>query len=71
METLVWIGAAMTLAGVIGLFWCIFKVNAARRQGLGDDALRARVQSILPWNLGALGLSALGLGCVVAGIMLG
>ncbi|MBU2982134.1 hypothetical protein KO498_09950 [Lentibacter algarum] len=70
METLVWIGAALTVAGVVGLFWCILKVNSARREKLPDDALRARVQAILPWNLGALGLSALGLGCVVAGIML-
>ncbi len=71
METLVWIGAALTIAGVIGLFWCILKVNAARRENLDDEALRARVQKVLPWNLGALGLSALGLGCVVAGILLG
>ena len=70
METLVWIGAALTVAGVVGLFWCILKVMAARRENLSDEALRARVQAILPWNLGALGLSALGLGCVVAGILL-
>lgn len=70
METLVWIGAALTLLGLAGLVWSILKVNAARKEGLDDEALRARVQAVLPLNLGALGLSALGLGCVVAGVLL-
>ena len=70
MEYLVYSGAALTVMGLIGLIWSIFKVNAARRENLSDEALRARVQAVVPWNLGALGLSALGLGCVVAGVLL-
>lgn len=71
MELLVIIGAIMTLAGIGLLIWCILQVNKARKAQLEDEALRARVQSILPWNLAALGLSAIGLGCVVAGVLLG
>ena len=70
MEYLVYAGAALTVLGLIGLIYSILKVNAARREALSDDALRARVQAVLPWNLGALGLSALGLGGVVAGVLL-
>ena len=31
MEWLIWIGAALTLGGVLGLAWCIWLAMAARR----------------------------------------
>ncbi|QYK39999.1 MAG: hypothetical protein KF887_11045 [Paracoccaceae bacterium] len=71
MEWLVWIGAAVALAGVAGLVWCVVTVTRARRAGLPDDALRAVLQRVVVLNMAALGVSALGLMCVVAGILLG
>ena len=71
MEIMVWCGAAISLAGLAGLLWCIVKVWCARRAGLSDADLRAAVQAVLPLNLGALFLSVLGLMMVVAGILLG
>lgn len=71
MEVLIWSGAAVTLAGLAGLVWCIAKVAAARRAGLPDTELRARLQRVVALNLGALLVSALGLMMVVAGILLG
>lgn len=69
-EWMVWIGAALTLAGLIGLVWCILRVMRARRAGLTDEALRAEVQKVLPLNLGALALSGIGLMLVVVGVFL-
>ena len=71
MQIIVWSGAAVSLAGLAGLLWCIVKVWRARRAGLSDADLRAAVQAVLPLNLGALFLSVLGLMMVVAGILLG
>lgn len=71
MAWLIWAGAAVTLAGLGGLVWCILAVARARRAGLAEEALRARLQSVIALNLGALFLSALGLMMVVAGIILG
>ncbi|WP_101068600.1 hypothetical protein [Roseovarius salinarum] len=71
MDILIWIGAAVSLAGLGGLVWCILRVWRARRAGLSDEELRARIQSVLPVNLGAFLLSALGLMMVVVGILLG
>ena len=71
MEALVWAGAAVSMAGLAGLVWCIVKVWRARRAGLSDEALRAVVQKVVPLNTGALFLSVLGLMMVVVGIMLG
>lgn len=70
-ELIVWSGAALSVAGLIGLIWCILRVNAARRAGLSDTELRAVVQKVLPWNLGALLLSVLGLMLVILGISFG
>lgn len=71
MEALVWIGAALALAGVAGLIWCILLALRARRSGMEDAAMRAELQRVVVLNMAALGVSALGLMCVVAGIILG
>jgi hypothetical protein len=71
MDILIWIGSAFTLAGVAGLIYCILLATKARRAGLPDDHLRARLQKVVTINLAALGISALGLMLVVAGIILG
>lgn len=71
MEALVWIGAALALAGVAGLIWCILLALRARRSGMEDAAMRTALQRVVVLNMAALGVSALGLMCVVAGIILG
>ncbi|MDG1116335.1 MAG: hypothetical protein P8N72_04315 [Flavimaricola sp.] len=71
MEWLVWIGAATTLVGFVGILWSIFAVMRARRAGLDDEGLRARMGKVLPVNIAALFLSFLGLMMVVVGVILG
>lgn len=71
MEWLIWIGAAIALVGVAGLAWCVALALRARRAGLPDDQMRAALQRVVALNMGALGISALGLMCVVTGILLG
>ena len=71
MEILVWIGAALTVLGLGGVIWSIVAVMRARKAGLDDAALRARVGTILPINLGALFVSMIGLMAVIIGVMLG
>ena len=71
MEILVWIGAALTVLGLGGVIWSIVAVMRARKAGLDDAALRARVSTILPINLGALFVSMIGLMAVIIGVMLG
>lgn len=71
MQAMIWIGAALTLAGVAGLGYCVARAMRARRAGLADDAMRAELQRVVVINMAALGVSALGLMAVVAGIFLG
>lgn len=71
MPELIWGGSVLTVLGLGGILWCIRLVVRARREGLEESALRARLQRIVAMNLGALGLSVLGLMAVIAGISLG
>lgn len=70
-DMIVWGGAALSLAGLVGLVWCILRVMKARRSGLSDDELRAAVQAVLPWNLASLFLSVIGLMLVILGVSFG
>lgn len=71
MDALIWAGAAVSLAGLAGLIWCIFFALGARRAGLTDTALKARLQRAVAWNMAALMVSAIGLMLVVLGIAFG
>ena len=71
MEILVWIGAAVTVAGIAGLLWCALAAVRARGAGLEDAALRARLERLVAINYGALAIATLGLMCVILGLFLG
>ncbi len=70
MQFLIWSGAVITLLGVTGLLFVGVKVASARRETSDDEALKARIQKLLPINLAALFISAIGLMMVVIGIVL-
>jgi hypothetical protein len=71
MDVLIWIGAAISLAGLGGVIACIVITARARSAGLDDAALREKLKRVVALNLGALMISAIGLMCVVVGIILG
>ncbi|MCA1776122.1 MAG: hypothetical protein R6V30_03190 [Paracoccaceae bacterium] len=70
MEILIWVGAIVSLLGLAGIGVSVVKVIRARRAGLSDEELRARLSRVLPLNLGALFLSTIGLMMVMVGILL-
>jgi hypothetical protein len=70
MDTLIWIGAAVSLAGVAGLLGCIIYVMRLRKQSLEDTEMRRRMQKAVLMNFAALAVSTLGLMMVVIGIFL-
>ena len=70
MVLLIWVGAFISLTGVVGLMSCIVRVMKARKSAMSEDELRDVVKNTLPMNLGSLFLSVLGLMAVVVGILL-
>ncbi len=70
MGYLVAAGIALTLCGLVLLAVCIVGAWRLRRSGLTDAAMRARLQRLVAWNFGALGLATLGLLTVLVGVVL-
>ena len=68
MQILIWIGAALTLLGVLALLWCIKMAMATKRPGLSDAEIRVMMQRVVVWNMGALAVSGIGLMMVVFGV---
>ena len=70
MEILFWIGSILSLLGLVGLLWCIKTVLRAKKAAVSDEELRLSLQKVVPFNMAALFLSAIGLMLVILGIML-
>lgn len=70
LAILVPLGTVITLAGLALLGYCIIAVMRARKAGLSDEDMKARLQRLVAVNLGALALAGIGLMCVVVGIFL-
>ena len=70
MEILIWIGSILSILGLIGLLWCIKTVIKAKKLADSDEELRTSLQKVVPLNMAALFLSAVGLMLVILGIML-
>jgi hypothetical protein len=70
MDWLIIIGAIISIIGLVGLVASALQVMRAKKAGLEDAALKARMQKALVLNMGALALSTLGLMVVVLGIFL-
>ena len=70
MEILIWIGSILSILGLIGLLWSIKTVIKAKKLADSDEELRTSLQKVVPLNMAALFLSAIGLMLVILGIML-
>jgi len=70
MDLLIWIGSILSILGLIGLVWCIKTVLKAKKLATSDEELRSSLQKVVPLNMAALFLSAIGLMLVILGIML-
>lgn len=71
LSLLVWPGAAIALAGVLGILACVRSVMKARSAGLSNEQMVAHMHKVGAWNMAALGVSAIGLALVVIGLLLG
>lgn len=70
MQIVIWSGAAISFAGLIGLIYCIVAAMKIRKAAQDDEDLRAKLQRLIPVNFGSLLLSILGLCVVITGISL-
>lgn len=65
----VWGGAALSIFGLIGLLFSMYKVALAKKKSSSDEELRKSIQEAMPLNLASLFLSVLGLMSVTIGVL--
>ncbi len=68
MARLIWVGAAIAMVGIIGLLYCATQAMRLRKAGLSDADLRTKLQRLVAYNFGALGVAVIGLMTLVLGI---
>ena len=70
MVILIWGGAAVSIVGLIGLLFSMYKVAFAKKNITSDDELRVSIRAAMPLNLASLFLSVLGLISVTIGVLI-
>lgn len=70
MPTLASIGLLLALLGLGGLGWCIAQGFRIRRASLPAKEVHAQLHKLLAVNLGSVGVAAIGLAMLVAGLLL-
>ena len=70
MDFLIWGGAVVSFSGLIGLVWCIIKARQAKNAANSEEELNTEIRKLIPWNMGSLFLSTIGLMIVIVGIFL-
>ena len=70
MVILIWGGAAVSIVGLIGLLFSMYKVASAKKNTASDEDLRVSIKAAMPLNLASLFLSVLGLMSVTIGVLI-
>ena len=70
MVILIWGGTAVSIIGLIGLLFSMYKVAFAKKNITSDEELRMSIRAAMPLNLASLFLSVLGLMSVTIGVLI-
>ena len=70
MLILIWGGALLSLFGLIGLLFSMYKVAKAKKNNTSDQELRDSIKAAMPINLASLFVSVLGLMSVIIGVLM-
>ncbi|MSU88678.1 hypothetical protein GE300_03465 [Rhodobacteraceae bacterium 2CG4] len=69
MTWLVILGTVTTLIGLAGLFVCIRRAAALRREK-DQDKVKRQLQGLVALNMGSVGVAGMGLALVIVGLLL-
>lgn len=70
MLILIWGGALLSVFGLIGLLFSMYKVAKAKKNNTSDQELRDSIKAAMPLNLASLFVSVLGLMSVIIGVLM-
>ena len=70
MLILIWGGTLLSLFGLIGLLFSMYKVAKAKKNNTSDQELRDSIKAAMPLNLASLFVSVFGLMSVIIGVFM-
>lgn len=70
MQLLAPLGLILTLGGLFGLGWCIWRGFQIRRSALAPAEIHAALHRLIALNVGSVAIAAIGLGLLVVGLAL-
>ncbi len=70
MAVMIWIGVALSVGGLGGVLWCIRHASWLKRAELDDNTARAELNRLIVAHMASIGAALLGLGLLVAGLLL-
>ena len=70
MLILIWGGALLSVFGLIGLLFSMYKVARAKKNNTSEQDLRDSIKAAMPLNLASLFVSVLGLMSVIIGVLM-
>ena len=71
MTILFYIGVALTVLGLAGIFWFIQRVRRLKDSEASDDSVQAELRFLVALNMGAVGLAFMGLALALVGLLMG
>ena len=71
MTILFYIGVALTVLGLAGIFWFIQRVRRLKDSEASDDSVQAELRFLVALNMGAVGLAFMGLALALVGVVMG
>lgn len=63
-------GIILTVAGLVGVLWCIRVATRLKRTELSDGAVKAAIRRLVLGHTMAIGTAFLGLGLLLVGLLL-
>lgn len=70
MVVMIWIGAVLSVLGLVGVLWCVRKAAWLRKAELDEATARVELQRLIFAHMFAIGFAFLGLGLLVSGLLL-
>ena len=70
MKVFLIIGVALTVAGLLGVLWCIRRASWLRSADIDEDAVRAHMNQLIFAHMASVGVSFMGLAVVIVAIIL-
>jgi hypothetical protein len=70
MTVMIWIGAILSVAGLLGVLWCLRKAAWLRKAELDEANVRTELQKLIVAHMAAIGAAFLGMGLLITGLLL-